>query len=125
MVLGLAIERFGERIAEEQEVLMSAADIAIEVFGADSALLRARATSRSGLPTAALQIDAARVFVYDATARIEYSARQALLALAEGDELRVALAALPRLLVLAPANTVVLRRRIADETVARGAYLFQ
>ena len=71
MILGLAIERFGERIADEQEVLMSAADIAIEVLGADSALLRARAASRSGVPTAALQIDAARVFVHDAAARIE------------------------------------------------------
>ena len=120
MILGLAIERFGERIADEQEVLMSAADIAIEVLGADSALLRARAASRSGVPTAALQIDAARVFVHDAAARIEYSARRALPALAEGDGLRAALAALPRLLVLAPANTVALCRRIADETVARG-----
>ena len=52
------------------------------------------------------------------------SARRALPALAGGDGLRAALAALPRLLVLAPANTVALCRRIADETVARGTYLF-
>ena len=71
-----------------------------------------------------LHADAARVFVNDAAFRIDASARQALAAMADGDTLRMMLAALRRLMKVAPINTVALRRRLADETVARGGYLF-
>jgi len=64
------------------------------------------------------------VFVNDAALRIDASARQALAAMAEGDTLRTMLAALRRLLKVTPVNTVVMRRRLADETVARGGYPF-
>ena len=124
-VLGLAMERYGEKIADEQEVLMHVADIAIDVFAAESALLRSLSASQSGVPTAALQVDAARISVNDATARIEWAARQALVTMVEGDRLRSELAALRRLLDVTPVDTVTLRRRIADETTARGRYLFQ
>ena len=56
--------------------------------------------------------------------RIDASARQALAAMAEGDTLRTMLAALRRLLKVTPVNTVALRRRLADEAVARGGYIF-
>ena len=56
--------------------------------------------------------------------RIDASARQALAAMADGDTLRTMLAALRRLMKVAPVNTVVLRRRLADATVARGGYIF-
>ena len=51
--------------------------------------------------------------------RVEASARQALAAMAEGDTLRTLLAALRRLFKMTPINTVALRRRLADEAVAR------
>jgi hypothetical protein len=54
--------------------------------------------------------------------RIDAGARQALAAMSDGDTLRTALAALRRLSKVTPANTVVLRRRLADEAVARGGY---
>jgi alkylation response protein AidB-like acyl-CoA dehydrogenase len=125
MMLGLAMERYAEKIADEQEILMYIADMAIDVFGAESALLRSLSASRSGVPTATLQMDAARICVDDATARIERTARQALAAMAEGDGLNTGLAALRRLLDVTPTDTVTLRRRIADETAARGRYIFQ
>ena len=103
---------------------MHLADIAIDVFSAESATLRARAASDGRNAKAALQVDAARAFVNDAALRIEASARQALAAMADGDTLRTMLAALRRLLKVTPVNTVVMRRRLADETVARGAYPF-
>jgi len=56
--------------------------------------------------------------------RIDASARQALAATVEGDTLRAMLAALRRLLKLMPSNTALMRRRIADEAVARGGYIF-
>ena len=73
---------------------------------------------------AALHVDAAVVFVNDAAMRIEASAKQALAAMVDGDTLRITLAALRRLLKVTPVNTVVMRQRLAAETVARRGYIF-
>jgi len=120
--LGGAMQRFGTTLQEEQESLLWLADLAIETYAAESAVLRARAAV--GSATAAHHLDAARTFVSDAALRIEMTARQLLAAIAEGDALRTNLAALRRLLKVTPAETVALRRRLADATVERGAYLF-
>jgi alkylation response protein AidB-like acyl-CoA dehydrogenase len=124
MVLGLAMKTYGTGLSEQQEVLMLAADIVMDVFAAESAVLRAAAATAGQAPRASLHADAARVFVNDAAMRIETSARQALAAMVEGDALRTVLAALRRLSKVAPINAVVLRRRIADESFARGGYVF-
>jgi alkylation response protein AidB-like acyl-CoA dehydrogenase len=124
LVVGLALQTHGQTLTDEQEVLMHASDILIDVYAADSVVLRAGLAAGSKSPGAALHIAAARVFVSDASMRIEACARQALAAMAEGDNLRTALAALRRLSKAAPVNTVVLRRRLADEAVARGGYIF-
>jgi alkylation response protein AidB-like acyl-CoA dehydrogenase len=124
MVLGLAMQTYREALGDEQEVLMHTADILIDVFSADSAVLRAQAAAAGRVPNATLHADAARVFVNDAAMRVDASARQALAAMADGDTLRTMLAALRRLMKVTPINTVAPRRRIADETVARGGYVF-
>jgi alkylation response protein AidB-like acyl-CoA dehydrogenase len=118
MGLGLAMQTYRDKLGDQQEVLMHLADMLIDTYAADSAVLRAAA---SGSP---LQIDAARVFVSDAGMRIEASARQALAIMAEGDALRTMMAALRRLFKAPPVNTAVLRRKIADEAVTRGGYIF-
>ena len=97
MVFGLAMQTYGQKLADQQEVLMNVADIMIDVFSAESAVLRALAQG-DRTPRAALHVDAARVFVNDAAMRIDASARQALAAMTEGDTLRTMLAALRRLL---------------------------
>jgi len=124
MVLGLAMQTFGQKLTDEQEVLMHAADILMDVFAAESAVLRAEATSSRKTGNASLHVDAARVFVNDAALRIDASAKQALAATVDGDMLRMMLAGLRRLIKVTPVNTAALRRRLADETVARGAYPF-
>jgi len=124
MVFGLAMQTYGQKLTDEQEVLMHLADITIDVYSAESAVLRALAAAEAKNRRAALHADAAQVFVSDAALRIDASARQALAAIAEGDTLRTALAALRRVLKVTPINTVAARRRIADETVARAAYPF-
>ena len=118
MVLGTAMQKFGEKLTEEQEVLCHAADIVIETFAAESALVRAVQTGNG------LAVDAARVTVSDGAARVEFSARQALAAMAEGDMLRTLLAALRRLMKVTPVNTVALRRNLSDAALARTAYPF-
>jgi len=128
MVLGLAMQTYGTKLSDEQEVLMHAADIIMETFAAESALLRAASAGSAGASGERSRVerhaDAARVYVNDAALRIEASARQALSATAQGDTLRTVLAGLRRLLKVNPINTVALRRRLADEAVAKGGYPF-
>jgi alkylation response protein AidB-like acyl-CoA dehydrogenase len=116
------MQSYGTKLTDEQEVLMHLADITIDVFSAESATLRAIAAMDAGAPRASLHADAARVFVNDAAMRIEITARQALAAMLDGDTLRTMLAGLRRVLKVAPINTVVARRRLADATVERGGY---
>jgi alkylation response protein AidB-like acyl-CoA dehydrogenase len=126
MIFGTAMETYGAELSEQQEVLMHVADILIDVLASESAVLRAIAAAALAVPRALLHLDAARIFVGEAGMRIEAASRQALAAMTEGDKLRTMLAALRRLLTVAstPVDAVPLRRRIADETVARGDYIF-
>ena len=124
LVLGLAMQTYREKIADQQEVLMHLADMIIDTYSADSAVLRALSVTAKKQPKAAMQVVAARVFVSDAAMRIEASARQALAAMTEGDMLRTSVSALKRLFKQMPANTAAMRRQLADEAVARGAYIF-
>src|SRR5262249_11433413 len=118
MVLGVAMQTFGQKLADQQEVLMHPAAMLTDVFAAESAVLRAVSASNQRLARAAQHEDAARVFVNDAAMRIDQSARQALAAIVEGDTLRTMLAALRRLNKVTPINTVALRRKLADHAVA-------
>ncbi|HXW08923.1 MAG TPA: acyl-CoA dehydrogenase family protein [Vicinamibacterales bacterium] len=118
MVLGTAMQTYGTKLQDEQEVLSAAADIIIDVYAAESALLRALGSGDD------LHAAAARVYVADAVGRVELAARAALSAMAEGDTLRVLLAALRRLTRTAPVNTVALRRHVADAVAARKGYPF-
>jgi len=119
MVLGTAMQTYGEKLTDQQEVLMGAADILVDVYSAESALLRAAGTAAGSLHEAAAQ-----VFLSDAAARVEMTSRSTLAAMADGDMLRMLLAALRRIMKVTPINTVVLRRRIADEVIERKAYPF-
>ena len=117
MILGTAMQTYGAKLADEQEVLIAAADIIIDVYASESALLRA--AQASGLHHAAAQ-----VYINDAAMRVEAAAKTALAAMSDGDTLRTLLAALRRLLKVTPINTVVLRRQLADATVERRTYIF-
>jgi alkylation response protein AidB-like acyl-CoA dehydrogenase len=123
MVLGTAMQTYGPKLNDEQEVLCAAADILIDTYAAESAVLRARDAAADGRSDGALHEASARTFVNDATQRIQASATNALAAMADGDALRTLLAALRRVLKAAPVNTVALRRTLADATVARGSYI--
>jgi alkylation response protein AidB-like acyl-CoA dehydrogenase len=124
MLAGTAMQRYGDKLQDEQEVLTYVADVLIDTYASESALLRAMCAAADAVTTADLQADAARVYVHEAAGRIELAARSCLAAMAEGDVLRTQLAALRRLLKVIPVNTVVLRRRLADASVAKGGYLF-
>jgi alkylation response protein AidB-like acyl-CoA dehydrogenase len=117
MVLGTAMDKYREKLADEQEILLAAADILIDTYASESAILRAQSAGP-------LHEAAARVYVNDAASRVDASAKTALAAMADGDMLRTLLAALRRLLKVTPVNTVTLRRQLADATVERRTYPF-
>ena len=124
LVAGTVIQRYGTKLEQEQEVLSYLADILIDAYTAESAVLRARDAAARKLANADAHADAARVTTNEAAGRIELAARSCLAAMAEGDTLRTQLAALRRLMKVTPVNTVAMRRRLADATVAKGSYLF-
>ncbi|MBM3817672.1 MAG: acyl-CoA dehydrogenase [Acidimicrobiia bacterium] len=123
MVLGTAMQTYGQKLTDEQEVLSYTADILIDTFASESAAIRARHALQSGGAHADLHEAAARLFVNDAALRVEQSAKSALAAMTDGDTLRTLLAALRRVLKVTPVNTVALRRRLAEAAVARGGYI--
>jgi alkylation response protein AidB-like acyl-CoA dehydrogenase len=125
MLLGTAMQTYGDKVSDEQEILSWTSDILMDTFAAESVVLRALQSHAANHPTASLQVDTARLFVSDAALRIEAAARQALAGMADGDTLRVLLAALRRLLKVAPVNTITIRRRIADAAVEKGGYPLQ
>jgi alkylation response protein AidB-like acyl-CoA dehydrogenase len=124
MVAGTAMQRYSTKIEQEQEVLSFLADILIDTYAAESAVLRARDAAARKLQNAGQHASAASIAVNEAAGRIELAARSALAAMADGDTLRTQLAALRRLLKVTPVNTVAMRRALADASFARGGYIF-
>ncbi|HET9267617.1 MAG TPA: hypothetical protein VFO31_05615, partial [Vicinamibacterales bacterium] len=124
MVIGTALQTFGDRLESEQEVLSFAADVLIDTYAAESAVLRAAAAARTRPALAALHEAAARTFVVEAAVRVETAAKSALSATVEGDTLRTLLAALRRVLKPSPVNVVRLRRQLAEAVTAQGKYVF-
>jgi alkylation response protein AidB-like acyl-CoA dehydrogenase len=119
MVLATAVETYGPKLAEQQEVLMFAADAIIDTFACDSVLLRSGAATTSRDP---LHGAAAAVYVNDAIGRVEIAARNALAAMGEAGRGR--LARLREVMDLTPIDTVAPRHQIADAVLSRRQYPF-
>jgi acyl-CoA dehydrogenase-like protein len=125
MLLGSAAQKFQDKLTEQQMVLCWTADVIIEAFLADSIIGRtAKLISRHGEAKHQSAIDATRLYTHDAINRIEVAAKNALAAIAEGDELRTMLAALRRFTKHEPVNTSAIRERLADKVVEAGGYIF-
>lgn len=106
---GSAVQKFGDGMRDEQEILMHLSNMVAEVYAMDTAAQR---VIKGNLPDPHAEV--VRTFINDAISRVDLSARQVLAAVAEGDTLRTQLAALRRLLRWTPVNTVRTRQRIAE-----------
>jgi len=125
MVLGTAAQKFKAALSDEQEVLIGASNVIMDVFAMESAILRAQKLAAvQGEEQAALYLDMVRVFCNDAVERVEAQAKNTLAATVEGDELRTLLAALKRFTKQTPVNTVAPRRRIADAMIKANKYVY-
>ena len=125
MTLGSAAQKYMMTLADQQEILLGIADIIIDTYAMESAILRAqKLAAAQGEKSAELYIDMTRVFCNDAVERIEANAKNTLAAMSEGDELRTMLAALRRFTKLMPMNTIAARQRIADAMIQANKYIY-
>ncbi|HEX8176226.1 MAG TPA: acyl-CoA dehydrogenase family protein [Pyrinomonadaceae bacterium] len=121
--LGRARERYNDALAAEQEVLGHIADIIIELYALESAVLRTEKLIKAkGEAGSVTQIDMTRVYASDAVDRIWHSAKQVVAALAEPDETASLLETVRRLTSHTPCDTVAARRRISDAILRAGRY---
>ena len=125
LAAGAAMQKYREQLADQQEIVAALADIVIEIYAMESALLRAqKAESARGAAAAAPMRAAASVLLEDGVASIETGARTALAASVEGDMLRTQIAVLRRFLKREPLDTIALRRVVASAVEAAGRYPF-
>ena len=125
MTLGTAAQKYMMTLGDQQEILIGIADIIMDAYAMESAILRTQKLAASqGEEAAARYVDMTRVFCNDAVERIEARAKNTLAGMAEGDELRTLLAALRRFTKLTPVNTIVARQRIADVMIAANKYVY-
>jgi alkylation response protein AidB-like acyl-CoA dehydrogenase len=125
LVAGAAVQKFMTTLDKEQEVLMNIADMVINTFLAESALLRAeKLRDTYGESSASLQMDMMRIFLNHAANEISNAGKEALNRFAEGDELSMMHIGLRRFTKLDPFNTIAARRRIADKMIAENTYCF-
>jgi len=121
LLAGIAYQKFGDKLIEEQEVLACLSDIISDIYMAESVRLRTLKVRKANAAKS-IMADLTLVFVNDAVGRMESLARQALTATSEGDELRAQLGIAKRLLRWQPLNTVAMRRRIAKRLCEVGSY---
>jgi alkylation response protein AidB-like acyl-CoA dehydrogenase len=120
---GIATQKYMQAIQDEQEIMGAIANMVIETYAMESAVLRAhKLVTRNGEAASALTVAMARVYMAGAMEKIEGAARMVIATCAEGDMLRSQLAILRRLCKYDPFNVVLLRRTIAQRVIDTGKY---
>jgi alkylation response protein AidB-like acyl-CoA dehydrogenase len=116
LLMGIAFDKYGAEIEKQQEVVAGIADVIMETFAMESALLRTEKNKGTGE-------DMCAVLLRDSMGRIEAFARTVLGACSEGDTLRANMAVLRRFAKFEPINAVAVRRRIASRLASAGRYV--
>jgi len=125
MVAGAAVQKLMMTLSKEQEILINIADMIIDLYVAESTLLRVEKLYHSkGVENCKLQMNILQVYLQDAADRINKAGKEAICGFAAGDELRMMLMGLKRFTKTEPVNTVVLRREIAAKLIDANTYCF-
>ncbi|MDO9552642.1 acyl-CoA dehydrogenase family protein [Rhodonellum sp.] len=125
MVGGKAAMSLQDRIEDEQEVMMNLADVMIEIYAAESAILRAeKLVGLRGEESCQQQIAMAKVYLSEAAEKINIAAKEAIASFTSGDEQKVMLMGLKRFTKMDLVDTKSLRRQIADFMIEKGHYPF-
>ncbi|WP_205600695.1 acyl-CoA dehydrogenase family protein [Gracilibacillus sp. YIM 98692] len=124
MIGGLAVQKYQQKLENEQEILSHLADIMIQVYATESAFLRTKKLiAKQGEEKAANAIAMTQVFVHESFETIESLAKDALAAMESGDMLKTQLSVLKKLARRTPVNTVVLKRQIAERVISAEKYV--
>jgi alkylation response protein AidB-like acyl-CoA dehydrogenase len=122
-VSGAATQKYMQAIQDQQEVMGAIADMTIEIYAMESAVLRAqKIVEQKGEASAALPIAMTRVYLTQALEKVEAAAKKVIADVAEGDMLRTQLAIVRRLSKHEPFNTIALRQQIAQRILEAGKY---
>ena len=125
VVAGAAVQKFMAKFSDEQEVLMSLADMLIEIYVAESTLLRVEKLIASrGEKEMAIQKEMAIIYLHHAIEKAASAGKEAIYAFAEGDELRLMLLGLKRFTKIDPYNLKEARRKVANYVIEKGEYPF-
>ncbi|MCB0734755.1 MAG: acyl-CoA dehydrogenase family protein [Flavobacteriales bacterium] len=125
MAAGAAAQKYMMELENQQEILMNLADMAIDTFTAESAILRThKLVNQKGEEAAQLQIKMCQVYLNDALERINSAGKRAVCGFAEGDELRMMLLGIKRFTKYEPLNTIALRKEVAAKMIETNAYPF-
>ncbi len=125
MVAGSAVQKFMQKLGEQQEIIMNITDMVIEIFAAESAILRTlKFANKNGEAAAKYFVDMTKVYVSEALEKINLYGKHAVSAFAEGDELKVLLLGLKRFTKFDPVNVIKLRREVADKMLEENKYCF-
>ena len=123
LVAGGAVQKLMMKMESEQEILMNIADMAIETFCAESALLRLiKLSEQKDEASVSFEADLVKTFITDAADRISKSGKDAINGFAEGDEQRMMLLGIRRFTKVEPYNVKGARRRIASQLISDGGY---
>jgi len=121
---GVATQKYMMAIQDQQEIMGAIANMTIETYAMESAVLRAqKLAARNGEAGAGHAINMTRVYLAGAMEIIESAARMVVAACSDGDTLRSQLAILRRLCKYEPFNTVALRQSIAQRVIEAGKYV--
>lgn len=125
MVAGAAVQKFMMKLSEEQEILMNLADMLIELYVAESTLLRVeKLAGIRGEANVEIEKLMATIYLHHAVEKAARSGREAIYGFAEGDELRLMLLGLKRFTKIEPYNLKAARRKVADYVISKGQYPF-
>jgi alkylation response protein AidB-like acyl-CoA dehydrogenase len=123
---GGAVQKFREKLAEEQELIGALSNMVMEIYAMESGVLRAqKAAAAKGEAATQTMIDATGVFVADAAERVEHEAKRAIAAVTEGDMRTTQMAVLKRFGKRAAVDTIALRRRVAAAVQSQDRYPFE
>ena len=124
MAAGLAVQKYMQKIENEQEILINLANMVGEVFNMESAVLRTeKAINASGADENELKLLYTQVYVQEAFNRIEAWAKEILIAVEEGDNLRMMLSSLRKLTRHTPTNVIAKKRQIAKTIIENEKYV--
>lgn len=122
LVAGAAVQKFMMEFEKEQEIMMNLADMLIDLYAAESTLLRVEKLKGIKSENIGMYENIAKCYLSDALERININGKHAVSAFAEGDELRMMLLGLRRYTKFDPVNTTALRRQVAEHIISKGEY---